>query len=96
MKILIKISKAMQSAALDENHVALCIEHAWISYLPEIMNPIEAVLEGSEIPNLFGDDLETIAKPLKSMAQQEGFQQSLSTYFWTSKNFYQFSTSSFE
>lgn len=75
----------MQSAALEEHHVVLCVEHSWISYLPEVMNPIEAVLEGSEIPNLFGDDLESIAKPLKSMAQQEGFQESLSAYFWFSK-----------
>lgn len=75
----------MQSAALDEHHVAFCIEHAWISYLPEIMNPIEAVLEGSEIPNLFGDDLESIAKPLKSAAQQDGFQDSLGAYFWSSE-----------
>lgn len=74
----------MQSAALDEHHVAFCVEHSWIAYLPEIMNPIEAVLEGSEIPNLFGDDLETIAKPLKSAAQQDGFQESLSAYFWSS------------
>lgn len=75
----------MQSAALDEHHVVFCIEHCWLSYLPEIMNPIEAVLEGSEIPNLFGDDLETIAKPLKSLAQQDGFQESLVAYFWFSK-----------
>lgn len=75
----------MQSAALDEHHVVFCIEHSWISYLPEIMNPIEAVLEGSEIPNLFGDDLESLAKPLKTAAQQDGFQESLSAYFWLSK-----------
>lgn len=79
------ILQAMQSAALDEQHVVLCIEHCWISYILEIMNPIEAVLEGSEIPNLFGDDLESIAKPLKSVAQQEGFQDSLGAYFWSSK-----------
>lgn len=77
----------MQSAALDEQHVVLCIEHCWISYIPEIMNPIEAVLEGSEIPNLFGDDLESIAKPLRSVAQQEGFQDSLGAYFWFSKTY---------
>lgn len=80
------VVQAMQSAALDEHHVVFCIEHCWISYLPEIMNPIEAVLEGSEIPNLFGDDLETIAKPLKSFAQQDGFQDSLVAYFWFSKS----------
>lgn len=76
--------QAMQSAALDETHVAFCIDHSWISYLPDIMNPIEAVLEGSEIPNLFGDDLESVAKPLKNAALQDGFQDSLSAYFWSS------------
>lgn len=77
----------MQSAALEEHHVVFCVDHSWISYLSEIMNPIEAVLEGSEIPNLFGDDLESLAKPLKSMAQQDGFQDILSAYFWTSNLF---------
>lgn len=75
----------MQTAALDEHHVVLCIEHCWISYLHEIMNPIEAVLEGSEIPNLFGDDLDSIAKPLKAACQQDGFQDSLTAYFWFRK-----------
>lgn len=74
----------MQSAALDDQHVVLFVEHSWISFLLEIVNPIEAVLEGSEIPNLFGDDLESLAKPLKNAAQQEGFQDSLTSYFWTS------------
>lgn len=74
----------MQSAALEEHQVAFCVEHSMISYLPEVMNPIEAVLEGSEIPNLFDDDLESLAKPLKTLAQQEGFQDSLGAYFWSS------------
>lgn len=78
--------KAMQAAALEEHHVALYIDSSWISYLPEIMNGVEAVLEGSEIPNLFGDDLESVASPLKSEAQQEGFQDSLVAYFWSSMN----------
>lgn len=74
----------MQSAALEESQVAFCVDHSWISYLPEILNPIEAILEGSEIPNLFGDDLESLAKPLKNAAQQDGFQDSLTAYFWSS------------
>lgn len=74
----------MQSAAIEEQHVVLYVDHSWISYLPEIMNPIEAVLEGSEIPNLFGDDLESIAMPLKNHALQDGFQDSLTAYFWSS------------
>lgn len=77
----------MQSAALDDHTVALYIDHAWLTYLPEIMKPIEAVLEGSEIPEIFGDDLETIASPLRLAAQQDGFQESLSAYFWKSKFF---------
>lgn len=80
----------MQSAALDEHHVVFSVDHSWIAYLPEIMNPIEAVLEGSEIPNLFGDDLESLAKPLKSLAQQDGFQDSLSAYFWMSNYYFLF------
>lgn len=73
----------MQAAALEEQHVVLSIEHSWISYLPEILNPVEAILEGSEIPDLFGDDLESIAKPLKNAAQQDGYQESLTAYFWS-------------
>lgn len=74
----------MQSAAIEEQHVVFYIDHSWISYLPEIMNPIEAVLEGSEIPNLFGDDLESIAMQLKNHALQNGYQDSLTAYFWSS------------
>lgn len=75
----------MQSAALDDQHVVLLVEHFWLTFLPDILNPIEAVMEGSEIPNLFGDDLESIAKPLKNLAQQDGYQDSLTAYFWMSK-----------
>lgn len=74
----------MQSAALDDQSVVL-LEHCWLTFLPAILNPIEAVMEGSEIPNLFGEDLESIAKPLKNMAQQDGYQDSLIAYFWMSK-----------
>lgn len=70
---------------MDDQHVVLLVEHFWIAFLPEILNPIEAIMEGSEIPNLFGDDLESIAKPLKNMAQQDGYQDSLAAYFWMSK-----------
>lgn len=75
----------MQAAALEEQHVVLYVDHSWISYLPAILNPIEAILEGSEISDLFGDDLEAIAKPLKNAAQQDGFQESLIAYFWDRK-----------
>lgn len=76
--------QAMQSAALDDHTVVLHIDHAWLNYLPDIMKPIEAILEGSEIPEIFGDDLETIAAPLRLAAQQDGFQESISSYFWKS------------
>lgn len=75
----------MQAAALDEQHVAFYIENVWITYLSSILNPIEALLEGSEIPNLFGDDLESIAKPLRNAALQDGYQDSLTAYFWKSQ-----------
>lgn len=75
----------MQSAALDDQSVVLLVEHYWLTLLPAILNAIEAVMEGSEIPNLFGEDLESIAKPLKNMAQQDGYQDSLIAYFWMSK-----------
>lgn len=61
------------------------IDHGWLSYLPEIMKPVEAVLEGSEIPELFGDEIETIANPLRNAAQLDGYQESITSYFWTSK-----------
>lgn len=77
--------QAMQAAALEEQHIVFYIEHAWISYLADVLNPIEAILEGSEISDLFGDDLETIAKPLKNAAQQDGYQESLVAYFWSRK-----------
>lgn len=76
------IKLAMQAAALEEPHIVLYVNHAWISYLTGILNPIEAILEGSEISDLFGDDLESIAKPLKNAAQQDGYQESLVAYFW--------------
>lgn len=82
-KFIYSHAQAMQAAALEEQHVVLHIEHSWISYLPEVLNPVEAILEGSEISDLFGDDLESIAKPLKNAAQQEGYQESLVAYFWS-------------
>lgn len=75
----------MQSAALDDQSTFLFIDHCWIVYLPEIMKPIEALLQGSEIMDLFGEDLESIASPLKSAAQLEGYQESLTSYFLKSK-----------
>ncbi|KAH8413035.1 hypothetical protein KR009_007595, partial [Drosophila setifemur] len=72
---------AMQTAALEQQMTYLLIEHCWISYVPEILKPIEALLEGSEILELFGDDLEAVASTLKQSAQLEGYQESLGAYF---------------
>lgn len=76
---------AMQTAAMENEVVVFVVDQTWLSYSKELMKPIEAVLEGSEIPELFGDDLETIAGPLKNAAQLEGYQESLVTYFQKSK-----------
>lgn len=72
---------AMQTAALEQQMSYLLIEHCWLSYVPDILKPIEALLEGSEILELFGDDLETVASALKQAAQLEGYQESLGAYF---------------
>jgi len=72
---------AMQTAALEQQMSYLLIEHCWVSYVPDILKPIEALLEGSEILELFGEDLETVASSLKQAAQLEGYQESLGTYF---------------
>ncbi|EDX05339.1 GD21850 [Drosophila simulans] len=72
---------AMQTAALEQQMSYLLIEHCWLSYVPDILKPIEALLEGSEILELFGDDLETVASTLKQAAQLEGYQESMGTYF---------------
>ncbi|KAH8278084.1 hypothetical protein KR026_009737 [Drosophila bipectinata] len=72
---------AMQTAALEQQTSYLLIEHCWIGYVPDILKPIEALLEGSEILELFGDDLEAVASTLKQAAQLEGYQESLGAYF---------------
>uniref|UniRef100_A0A1I8Q9V5 Dynein heavy chain, cytoplasmic n=1 Tax=Stomoxys calcitrans TaxID=35570 RepID=A0A1I8Q9V5_STOCA len=72
---------AMQVAAMENQCTCLVIEHCWLSYVPDIMKPIEAILEGSEILDLFGDDLESIASSLKHAAQLEGHQESIGSYF---------------
>lgn len=73
--------QAMQTAATENHCTILFIEHCWITFAPDILKPIEAMLEGSEILNLFGDDLESIASSLKHAAQLDGFQEPISAYF---------------
>lgn len=77
---------AMQTAALEQQLSYLLIEHCWLSYVPDILKPIEALLEGSEILELFGDDLESVASQLKQAAQLEGYQESMSAYFMKRKS----------
>lgn len=77
---------AMQTAALEQQLSYLLIEHCWLSYVPDILKPIEALLEGSEILELFGDDLESVASQLKQAAQLEGYQESLGAYFMKRKS----------
>lgn len=71
----------MQTGAIEDQCTILLIEHCWITFVPDILKPIEALLEGSEILDLFGDDLESIASSLKHAAQLEGFQEPISAYF---------------
>ncbi|KAJ6628053.1 Cytoplasmic dynein 2 heavy chain 1, partial [Pseudolycoriella hygida] len=72
----------MQTSVLEDQVSVFHVDHAWLCYLPEMMKPIEAILEGSEIPELFGDEIETIANPLRNAAQLEGYQESITSYFW--------------
>uniref|UniRef100_A0A1B0A9K7 Cytoplasmic dynein 2 heavy chain 1 n=1 Tax=Glossina pallidipes TaxID=7398 RepID=A0A1B0A9K7_GLOPL len=72
---------AMQMAALDNQCTCLVVEHFWLNYAPQILKPIEALLEESEILDLFGDDLESLASSLKPNAQLEGYQESMASYF---------------
>lgn len=72
---------AMQSAGLENANTVLLIDFTWLNHCPEIMVPVEAILEGSAIPELFGDDLENVAAPLKQAAQHEGAEGSLGEYF---------------
>lgn len=74
----------MQIAALENQCTCLIIEHFWLSYVPDIIKPIEAILEESEILDLFGDDLEYIASSLKHAAQLEGYQDTIGSYFMKS------------
>jgi dynein heavy chain 2, cytosolic len=75
------LKQAMQVAATEDEAVVFVLDHCWLKYSNEFMKPIEAILQGSEIPDLFGDDLETIAGSLKSQAQLEGYQESMTSYF---------------
>ncbi|XP_055534643.1 cytoplasmic dynein 2 heavy chain 1 [Wyeomyia smithii] len=72
---------AMQNCALENEPSAFYIDHSLIDYLGDIMKTCEAILEGAELTDFFGDDLENLANPLKAQAALESFQMSLSAYF---------------
>lgn len=76
--------QAIQTAGIDEQSVVFHVNNATISYLPEVMNPLEAILEGSEISHLFGDDSETLASYLKHAAKHDSNKSSSIENFWQS------------
>lgn len=49
------------------------------------MNPLEAILEGSEIAHLFGDDSETLATYLKHAAKHDLNKNASIENFWLSE-----------
>ncbi|XP_001847712.2 cytoplasmic dynein 2 heavy chain 1 [Culex quinquefasciatus] len=71
----------MQNCALENEPVVFYIDHSVIEYLGDIMKTCEAILEGAELTDFFGDDLENLANPLKAQAALESFQMPLATYF---------------
>ncbi|XP_062711545.1 cytoplasmic dynein 2 heavy chain 1 [Aedes albopictus] len=75
------IKIVMQNCAIENEPVAFYIDHAVIDYLEDIMKTCEAILEGADLSDFFGDDLENLANPLKAQAALESFQLSLSAYF---------------
>lgn len=75
------LKAAMQSAALEDVTTVLLVDFTWLNHCPEIMGPVEAVLEGSDIPELFGDELESVAAPLKQAAQNDNNGESLGSFF---------------
>ncbi|XP_055594856.1 cytoplasmic dynein 2 heavy chain 1 [Uranotaenia lowii] len=72
---------AMQSCALENEPTVFYIDHSVIEYLGDILKTCEAILEGADLTDFFGDDLENLASPLKAQAALESFQLSLAAYF---------------
>lgn len=60
------------------------VEHSWISFLPDILRPIEAILNESELLGFFGEEMENVASTLRQSAQMEDYQDSLESYFMKS------------
>ncbi|XP_021709178.1 cytoplasmic dynein 2 heavy chain 1 [Aedes aegypti] len=75
------IKIVMQNCAIENEPVVFYIDHAVIDYLEDVMKTCEAILEGADMSDFFGDDLENLANPLKAQAALESFQLSLSAYF---------------
>ncbi|XP_053685293.1 cytoplasmic dynein 2 heavy chain 1 [Sabethes cyaneus] len=72
---------AMQNCALENEPIAFYIDHSLIDYMGDIIKTCEAILEGADLTDFFGDDLENLANPLKVQAALESFQMSLPAYF---------------
>lgn len=75
------LKAAMLSAALDNQNTVLLIDFTWLAAIEGIAIPIEAILEHSDIPELFGEELESVAAPLKNDAQADNYTDSISSYF---------------
>lgn len=60
------------------------VEHSWISFLPEILRPIEAILNESELLGFFSEEMENLTSSLRQSAQMEDYQDSLEAYFMKS------------
>lgn len=77
--------KAIQTATSDNQSVWLVVEHSWISFQPEILRPIEAILNESEILGFFAEEMENLTSTLRQSAQMEDYQDSLESYFMKSR-----------
>lgn len=79
------LKAAMQSSALEDAKTVLLVDFAWLNHCPQILVVVEAILEGSDIPELFGDELENVAAPLKQAANNDNYGDSLAAYFMERK-----------
>lgn len=81
------LKAALLAAAMDDAQqpVVFHVDHAWLEYLPAAWRPVEAVLQGGEVADVFGDDVDAVASGLRAAAQAEGYHNSLTAYFWSSE-----------
>lgn len=83
----VDLKAALLAAAMDDSQQAIVfhVDQAWLAYLPAAWRPIEAVLQGGEVAEVFGDEVDTVASGLRAAAQAEGYHDSLTAYFWASE-----------